>query len=75
MSQTQLEASHEVIVDEFLATIDNVTNTEVKQNTPLYRKNLQKVLGVNFIAAETRKDGNLRPLVNFVRKRDWEALN
>ena len=69
MSTTQLEASHALIVRKIIAKIDRETNTE-EEDTPLYRKNLQKVLGVNFIAAANRKDENLRPLVNFVRKRD-----
>ena len=74
MSTTQLEASHALNVNETVATIDREINTE-EDDTTLYRKNLKKVLGVNFIAAATRKDKNLRPLVIFVRKRDWYALN
>ena len=73
MSATKLEASHEIIVNEIVATIDSETNTE-EEDTPLSRKNLQKVLGVNFFAAATRKDKKLKPLLNFVRKRDWESL-
>ena len=73
MPTTQLEASHEIIVCEIVATIDRETNTE-EEDTPMYRKNLQKVLGMNFIAAATRKDKNVRPLVNFMTKRDWESL-
>ena len=73
MTTTQLEASHNLIVNEIVATIDRETNTE-EEDTPLYRRKLQKFLGVNFIAAAARKDKNLRPLVNFVRKRDWDAL-
>ena len=45
-----------------------------QEDTPLFRKKLQKVLGVRFIAAATKKDRNLRPLINFVKKRDWEAM-
>ena len=30
--------------------------------------------GVPSIAAATKKDRNLRPLINFVKKRDWEAI-
>ena len=71
MTRTQLEVSPENIVEEIVATIDKETNTEAEEDTPLYRKSLQKVLGV---AAANRKDKNLRPLVNFVRKRDWESL-
>ena len=73
MATTQSEASHNLIVNEIVATIDRETNTEEK-DTPLYRRKLQKKLWVNFIAAATRKDKNLRPLVNFVQKRHWDAL-
>ena len=68
-----MEASHNLIVNEVVATIDRETNTE-EDDTPLYRRKLQKLLEVIFIAAATRKDKNLRPLVNFVRKREWDAL-
>ena len=60
MTTTQLEASHNLIVNEVVATIDTETNTE-EEDTPLYRRKLQKILGVNFIAAATRKYKNLRP--------------
>ena len=40
----------------------------------MLRQRLQRVLGVRFIAAATNKDQNLRPLINFVKKRDWEAI-
>ena len=73
MTTTQLEASHNLIVNEIVATKDRATNTE-EEGALLYRRKLQKVLGINFIAAATRKDENLRPRVNFVRKRDWDAL-
>ena len=73
MATTQSKASHNLIVNEIVATIDRETNTEEK-DTPLYRRKLQKKLWVNFIAAATRKDKNLRPLVNFVQKRHWDAL-
>ena len=54
MARTQLEASHEIIVDEIVATIDKETNTEAEEDTPFYRKNIHKVLGVNFIPSATR---------------------
>ena len=60
MTTTQLEASHNLIVSEVVATKDTETNTE-EEDTPLYRRKLQKILGVNFIAAATRKYKNLRP--------------
>ena len=34
----------------------------------------QKILGVRFIAATTKKDKNLRPLIKFVKTRDWESI-
>ena len=69
---SQLEASHNEIMDEVVATVEKATETE--EDTPLFRRKLQRVLGVPFIAAATKKDRNLRPLINFVKKRDWEAL-
>ena len=72
---TSLEASHELITDGVVATIERSTNTtETEEDTPLFRKKLQKVLGVRFIASATKKDRNLRPIINFVKKRDWEAI-
>ena len=68
----QLEASHTEIMDIVVATVEKATETE--EDTPLFRHKLQKVLGIPFIAAATKKDRNLRPLVNFVKKRDWDAI-
>ena len=70
-----LEASHEVITEELVATMGKTTNTvETEEDTPLFRQKLQRFLGVRFIAAATKKDRKLRPLINFVKKRDWEAI-
>ena len=72
---TSLEASHELITEGVVATSERSTmTTETQEDTPLFRKKLQKVLGVRFIAAATKKDRNLRPLINFVKKRDCEAI-
>ena len=58
-----LEASHEMIIDELVATVEKTTNTvESEEDTPLFRQKLQRVLGVRFITAATKKDRNLRPL-------------
>ena len=67
MTNTQLEASHHMITVGIVATV--IQMTETGKDTPLFRKLLQKVLGIKFIAAATRKDRNLRPLINFVNKR------
>ena len=48
--------------------------TEAEEDTPLFRKKLQKVLGIKLIAAATRKHRNLRPLINFVKTRDWHSI-
>ena len=72
---TTLEATHEMITEELVATVEKTTNTvEPEEDTPLFRQKIQRVLGVRFIAAATRKDRNLRPLISFVKKRDWEAI-
>ena len=69
---TSLEASHELITERLVARLEKVTNTtEAEENTRLFRKKLQRVLGVRITAAPTKKDRNLRPLINFVKKRDW----
>ena len=74
-TSTQLEASHEMITEGLVATLEKATNTvESEEDTPLLRQRLQRVLGVRYIAAATRKDRNLCPLINFVKKRDWEAI-
>ena len=73
-SATLLKASHEMITEELVATVEKATNkVESEEDTPLFRQRLRRVLGVRFIAAATEKDRNLRPLINFVKKRDWEA--
>ena len=63
LSGNQLETSNELIVEGLVATIDKETKTEIGEDTPLYRENLQKVLGVSFIAAATTKDRNLHQRV------------
>ena len=70
----QLEASHHEITEGIVATVNQTTMTEAEEETQLFRQRLQKVLGGKFIAAATKKDRNLRPLINFVKKRDWEAI-
>ena len=68
---SQLEASHYIITGGLFATLEKATNTaESEEDTPLFRQRLQRVLGVRFVAAGTKKGQNLRPLINF----DWEPL-
>ena len=64
-----------MITEELVTTVEKATNTvESEEDTPLFRQRIQRVLGVRFIAAATKKDRNLRPLINFVKMRDWEAI-
>ena len=65
----RFEASHELIVEGLVATINKETNTEIEDDTPQYRKNFQKVLGVSFIAAANRKDRNMRLLAETVKNK------
>ena len=72
--QTQLEASHEMITEGIMATVNQEANTEIEKDTLLYRKNIQEVLGLNVIAAATRTDRYIRSVLNFVEKSDCEAI-
>ena len=49
--QIQLVASHHIITEGIVATIEQSTNTESEKDSPLFRRKMQKVLGVRFIAA------------------------
>ena len=66
---SQQEASHNETMDGVIATVEKATETE--EDTPLFRRKLQRVLGVLFIAVATKKDRKLRPLIVFVKKRYW----
>ena len=72
---TQLEASHCMITKGLIATVEKATNTtESEKNRLLFSRKLQRVLGVRIVAVPTRKNRNIRPLMSFVKKRDWEAI-
>ena len=70
----QLEASHQEIAENIVATVNQTTMTEAVEDPPVFRQRLQKMLGVKIIAAANKKDRILRPLINFVKKRNWEAI-
>ena len=70
----QIEVIHELIVAHVIATTEKYTATEVDEDTPLYRKKVQQIIGLQFIIAGTRRDKISKRLVNFVQKRDWEEL-
>ena len=65
---TQLEASHRETTEGIAATVNQTTIAETEEDTPLFRKRLQGILGA------TKKDRNLRPLITFVKKGNWDAI-
>ena len=74
-ANTLLEASHEIITQGLVGTLEKATSTtKTEEETPLFRKKRQRVLGVRFITGATKKDQNLRSFVIFVKKSDWEAI-
>ena len=74
MSNSQLEVNHKLIVASDVDATNKATATEVEEDTSLYQKKLQQVMVVKFSAAATRRDRSIKLIVNFVQKRDWEAL-
>ena len=62
------EASHHETTEGKAATVNQTTIAETEEDAPLFRKRLQRVLGA------TKKDRNLRPLITFVKKGDWDAI-
>ena len=55
-------------------TTECQTTTVEEEFTPLFRKNLRKVLDIEFLAAATRRDRNLSPLINMVKQRNWDSV-
>ena len=50
-------------------TTECQTTTVEEEDTPLFRKNLRKVL-----AAATRRDRNLSPLINMIKQQKWDRM-
>ena len=60
----QLESSHHEITEDIVATVNQKPLTEAEEDSfrgQIHRRSYQK-------------DRNLRPLINFVKNRDWEAI-
>ena len=76
MSTNQLEISHELIMASVVESTDKAATTEIGEDTTLYRKKVQQVMGVKIITAATRIDKNIQPICMFLptQKRDWKAL-
>ena len=64
MTRTQPEASHHETTEGIAATVNQTTLAETEED----RKRLQRVLGA------TKTDRNLRSLITFVKKGDWDAI-
>ena len=45
-----------------------------EEDVPMYRKQLRKVFDSNFIAAATKRDRTLQPLLNIERGQKWDNL-
>ena len=45
-----------------------------EEDVPLFGKNLRKALDVDFLAAVTKRDCNLQPLINMVRQQKWDQI-
>ncbi|XP_063723394.1 uncharacterized protein LOC134851304, partial [Symsagittifera roscoffensis] len=45
-----------------------------EEDVPLFRKNLRKALDMEFIAAATKRDRNLQPLINMIRQQKWDQI-
>ena len=60
--QTQTEEDRSTKQDTEYQTTASIE----EEDTPMFRKNLRKVVDVKFLAAATRRDWNLSPLMNMV---------
>ena len=54
----QEKVSYEMIVARVIGTVDQETAKESEEDTPLYRRNLQKVMAIVFNAAAMNKSRN-----------------
>ena len=70
----QLEASHEMILSSVISKMNQASTIELAEDTPLYRRNFQKLIVIGFITAATRKDRKIKPVLSFLNKRDWNSL-
>ena len=84
------DVRHQVIPSQdsftFVRKSDQLCQTDPEEQTecqaismedgdvPLFRKNLRKALDVDFIAAATKRDRNLQPLINMIRNQKWEQI-
>ena len=55
-------------------TTSECQTTTVEEDTPLFRKNLRKVMDIEFLAAATRRDPNLSLLINMIKQQKWDSV-
>ena len=68
--QTQTGDNHSTRQDTECQTIANIEEEDI----PMFRKNLRKVMDVDFLAAATKRDKNLSPLLTMVRQQKWNNV-
>ena len=66
---TQLEANQHEITEGIVATVNQTTITEKRRT----QKKCRRSWGSSS-SPQLQKDRNLRALINFVKKRDWDAI-
>ena len=62
MSTSQVKLSHELIMTSVVESSDNASTTEIEEDTPLYRKMLQQVMGSNLLPQLPEKTRTLNRL-------------
>ena len=68
--QTQTGNSQSTRQDKECQTIATIEEEDI----PMFRKNLRKVMDVNFVAAATKRDRNLSPLLTMVKQQKWDNV-
>ena len=61
-------------LQEEATTTECQTTTMEEEDTPLFHKNLRKVMDIECLAAATRCDRNLSPLMNMIRQQKWDRV-
>ena len=69
----KVNAIYQTIPEE-TTTSECQTTTVEEEETPLFRKNLRKVMDIEFLAAASRRDRNLSPLINMIKQQKWDSV-
>ena len=68
--QTQTDNNQSSKQDTESQTIASIED----EDTPMFRKNLRKVMDISFLAAATKRDRNLSPLLTMVKQQKWDSI-